>query len=46
MKDIFNGKIRKQYIGYMKMTLILVSILFFAFFIFFLLFATLYENME
>ena len=46
MKDIFNGKIRKQYIGYMKLTLILVSILFFTFFIFFLLFATLYENME
>lgn len=45
-KDIFNGNIKKQYVNYVKLTLIVGSVLFFAFFIFFLLFALLYEKIE
>ena len=45
-KDIFNGNIKKELIGYVKFTLIFVSVLFLAFFIFFLLFALFYDNVE
>ena len=45
-KDIFNGNIKKEYLNYVKLTLIVVSVLFFAFFIFFLLFALSYEKIE
>ena len=45
-KDIFNGNIKKEYINYVKFSLVFVSILFFIFFIFFLLVALLYEKIE
>ena len=45
-KDIFNGNIKKEYINYVKFSLIFATVLFFAFFLFFLLFALLYEKIE
>ena len=45
-KDIFNGNIKKEYINYVKYSLVFVSILFFIFFVSFLLFALLYEKVE
>ena len=45
-KDIFNGNIKKEYVNYVRLTLVVVSVLFFAFSIFFLLFALLYEKIE
>ena len=45
-KDIFNGNIKKEYINYVKFSLVFASILFFIFFVFFLLFALLYEKIE
>lgn len=44
--EIFKGKIQKQYYGYVKFTIILVSILFFVIGIFFLLVALFYEKVE
>lgn len=45
-KNIFNGNIQKQYINYVKFSIILATILFGVFAIFFFLFALLYENIE
>ena len=45
-KDPFNGNIKKEYIDYVKFTLIAVAVLFFTFFVFFLLFALLDEKIE
>ena len=45
-KDLFNGNIKKEYINYVKFSLIFATVLFFAFFVFFLLFALLYEKIE
>ena len=45
-KDIFNGNIKKEYINYVRFSLIFATVLFFAFFVFFLLFALLYEKTE
>lgn len=45
-KDIFNGNIKKEFIGYVQFTLIFVSVLWFIFFAFFLLFALLYDKIE
>lgn len=45
-KDIFNGNIKKEYIGYVKFSLIFASVLWFIFFIFFLLFGILYEKID
>ena len=45
-KDIFNGNIKKEYINYVKFSLVFASILSFILFIFFLLFALLYEKIE
>ena len=45
-KDPFNGNIKKEYINYVKFSLIFATVLFFAFFVFFLLFALLYEKIE
>ena len=45
-KDIFNGNVKEQYINYVKFSLALAAILFFAFFVFFLVFALLYEKIE
>ena len=45
-KDSFNGNIKKEYINYVKFSLIFATVLFFAFFVFFLLFALLYEKIE
>ena len=45
-KDIFNGNIKKQYIDYVKFSLIFVSVLWFVFFVFFLVFPFCYENVE
>ena len=45
-KDIFNGNIKKEYIRYVKYSLIFASILWFIFFLFFLFFGVLYEKIE
>lgn len=45
-KDLFNGNIKKEYVNYVKFTLVFVSVLFFVFFLFFLIFALLYEKIE
>ena len=45
-KDPFNGKIAKEFIGYMKFSLIFGSIVLLACAIFFFLMALFYENME
>ncbi len=45
-KDIFNGNIKKEYINYVKFSLILATVLFLSFFLFFLLFALFYEKIE
>ena len=45
-KDIFKGKIKKEYIGYVKFSLIFAVILFFISFAFFLLVALLYDKLE
>lgn len=44
--DIFKGKIQKQYYGYVKFSIILVSVLFFVIGIFILLIALFYEKVE
>ena len=45
-KDIFNGNIQKQYINYVKFSIILATVLFGVFAIFFFFFALLYEKVE
>ena len=45
-KDIFNGNVKKEYINYVKFSLVFAAILFFALFVFFLLLALLYEKIE
>lgn len=45
-KNIFNGNIQKQYINYVKFSIILATVLFGVFAIFFFLFALLYEKIE
>ena len=45
-KDPFNGNIKKVYINYVKFSLILAAVIFFACFVCFLLFALLYEKIE
>ena len=45
-KDPFNGNIKKEYINYVRFSLIFATVLFFAFFVFFLLVALLYEKTE
>ena len=45
-KDIFNGNIQKQYIGYVKFSIILATVLFSIFAIFFLMIALFYDNVE
>lgn len=45
-KDYFNGNIKKQYINYVKFSIILATVLFGVFAIFFFLFALLYEKIE
>lgn len=45
-KNIFNGNIQKQYINYVKFSIILVTVLFGVFAIFFFLVALLYEKVE
>ena len=43
--DIFNGYVKKDYIGYVKFSLVLATVLFFACAVFFLLVAIFYNNM-
>lgn len=45
-KDTFNGNIKKEYISYVKFSLIFASILFFVLFAFFLLVGLLYDKLE
>ena len=45
-KDPFNGNIKKDYINYVKFSLIFATALFFAFFVFFLFIALSYEKIE
>lgn len=45
-KDIFNGKVREQYIGYMRTSIIFVTYLFLCPAILFLCMALFYENMD
>ena len=45
-KDFFNGNIQKQYINYVKFSIILATVLFGVFAIFFFLIALLYEKIE
>lgn len=45
-KDFFNGNIQKQYINYVKFSIVLATVLFGVFAIFFFLFALLYEKNE
>ena len=45
-KDPFNGNIKKEYINYVKFSLIFATVLFFALFVFFFLFALLFEKIE
>ena len=45
-KDIFNGYIKKEYIGYVKFSIYFASILFLVMGIFFLLVALFYDKVE
>ena len=45
-KDPFNGNIKKEYINYVKFSLIFEAVIFFACFVCFLLVALLYEKIE
>lgn len=45
-KDIFNGNIQKQYIGYVKFSIIFTTVLFSVFFIFFLMISLFYDKIE
>lgn len=45
-KDIFNGKVREQYVGYMRTSIIFVTCLFLCAAILFLCMALFYENMD
>lgn len=45
-KDIFNGNIKKEYVSYVKFSLLFEGLLFFACFLFFLLVALFYEKTD